>query len=273
MTRLSVVNFERDQEREVKLKFSLDLFPYQDRPEIKTVRIVKRESERRQRDKDKVGMPMDSSFFDHMDEFKSDYLSAYRSDAQPFSENDSLTSDDQLFQPSISSKSKSQFVAMPKTSARVESALKNISSDLNPDDSTASDRFRGQTARHILSQISANLTNEQTAANNLRLADEFKRNLPRKKKRHNTAPNSVLNETYSDYLALRNSTKNVREPAAFLMQLYFTIIHSVVAGELSSQRRPRHGGGAANQSAQLQRIWTSGHCSIGARTKRRLHVA
>lgn len=193
--------------------FPTDFFPYQDRPEIKTVRIVKRESERRQRDKDKVGMPMESSFFDHMDEFKSDYLSAYRSDAQPFSENESLTSDDQLFQPSISNKTKNAFSTLPKTSARVESALKNISSDLNPDESNSNEHFRSQTARQILNEITVNINNEEqsTTANNLRLANEFKRHLPRKKKRHNTAPNSVLNDTYNDYLAIRNSTKSVSQ--------------------------------------------------------------
>lgn len=80
-----------------------DLFPYQDKQEIKTVRIVKRESERRQRDKDKTGGPLiGSNVFDHIAEFPdelNEYLSTtYRGEPRigSYSEDDALMSDDEL---------------------------------------------------------------------------------------------------------------------------------------------------------------------------------
>lgn len=89
------------------LTLILDLFPYQDKQEIKTVRIVKRESERRQRDKDKSGGPLiGSNAFDHIAGLQtSDELNEYLSTAytgsdevriDSHSEDDALMSDDEL---------------------------------------------------------------------------------------------------------------------------------------------------------------------------------
>lgn len=189
--------------------------PYQDRPEIKTVRIVKRESERRQRDKDKAVVSIDNTFFDQLEELRSarevnDYLNSYTNDARIVSmnENDSFTSDDQMCQPSISKESKVKIRA-GKGDSRVESALKNISSDLKANGVNI-DQYRQETARQMFGESSS--TVQQIEINNHELqsmANEYKRQLPRKKKRHNTAPNSLLNDSYSDYLAIRDSTKHV----------------------------------------------------------------
>lgn len=82
-----------------------DLFPFNDKQEIKTVRIVKRESERRQRDKDKTGGPLSgSNVFDHIAELQTsdelnDYLSkTYTGGARMdgYGEYDALMSDDEL---------------------------------------------------------------------------------------------------------------------------------------------------------------------------------
>lgn len=206
----------------------LDLFPYQDKQEIKTVRIVKRESERRQRDKDKTGGPLiGSNMFDRIAELQSsdelnEYLSTTYTSEPPIgscsyrNEDDALMSDDELcLSPSVAISSKMSF----KSSARVASALKNISIDRNASIGSSctpsTDYFQSNAARQIHNEMSVNTDNnaQTTVAMNKHqltdLANQHKRNVARKKKRHNTAPNSVHSEGFNDYLATQNASKQV----------------------------------------------------------------
>lgn len=190
------------------------------------MRIVKRESERRQRDKDKTGGPLiDSNVFDHIAELQSsDELNEYLSTTyttEPrigsYSEDDAQMSDDEMCMSPTATSSKMAF----KSNARVESALKNISSDRNASGSSSSnapplsDHFQSNAARQIHNELSVNTGNsgQPTVAMSKQqltdMANQYKRNVPRKKKRHNTAPNSVHNEVFNDYLATRNASKQV----------------------------------------------------------------
>lgn len=202
------------------------MFPYQDKQEIKTVRIVKRESERRQRDKDKMGPLIGSNIFDHISELQSpdelnEYLSTYQAEPRIsyFNTDELLTSGDQL---DISrSTTKVPYNNHPNNS-RVESVLKNISIDFNTNNKNNSsaashsridnvhDIFQSNTARQILNELSSssNTSERQRDIDRQQLnemAKQYKRNVPRKKKRHNTAPN---NDMFND-LAERNTSKNV----------------------------------------------------------------
>lgn len=200
-----------------------DLFPYQDKQEIKTVRIVKRESERRQRDKDKTGGPLiGSNVFDHIANLQSsDELNEYLSTTYTsgprigsYSEDDALISDDELcLSSSVNNSNKLSF----KPNARVESALKNISIDRNTVSSIhiapPIDRFQSNLSSRIHHELPVNDSAQSTMAVSKQqltdMANQYKRNVPRKKKRHNTAPNSVHNDVFNDYLATRHSSKQV----------------------------------------------------------------
>lgn len=105
-----------------------------------------------------------------------------------------------------------------KVNARVESALKNISIDRDAgggDGSTSApmtDHFQSNAARQIHNELSvttAPSTVEMSKQQLTDMANQYKRNMPRKKKRHNTAPNSVHNEIFNDYLATQNASKQV----------------------------------------------------------------
>lgn len=179
---------------------------------------MKRESERRQRDKDKVGSLIGSNVFDHIAELNGDelnnYLLTYQAEPRrsSFSEDEPLTSDDQL----CSSPSATKVPYGQGNNSRIELALKNISTDLrngNPSSSShgedAHSLFQSNTARQILNELSSHNNDKQKESNKLHLkemANQYKRNVPRKKKRHNTAPNS---EGFNDYLE-RNALKHVR---------------------------------------------------------------
>lgn len=112
----------------------------------------------------------------------------------------------------------SNLLSTDSAKSRVESALKNISSDRNAGGGSSSnsappnDHFQSTAARQIHSEISVNPGNSAAAMSKQQLtemANQYKRNVPRKKKRHNTAPNSVHNEVFNDYLATRNASKQV----------------------------------------------------------------
>lgn len=179
---------------------------------------MKRESERRQqRDKGKAGGPLiSSSVFDHIAELQSpdelnEYLSGTYTSEQRignYSEDDTITSDDELcLSPSVNSSSKLSF----KSNARIQSALKNISIDRSADSSgSQKDHFHSNAARQIHHEMSVNTSNNtQRTMPMTEMANQYKRNIPRKKKRHNTAPNSVHNEGFNDYLATQNASKQV----------------------------------------------------------------
>lgn len=187
------------------------------------MRIVKRESERRQRDKDKPGGPLiGSNVFDHIAELQSsdelnEYLSTtYTSGSRigSYSEDDALISDDEIcLSSSITSSNKMLF----KPNARVESALKNISIDRNAVRSNnialPSDRFQINHSNRIHDELPVNDSAQSMMTVSKQqltdMANQYKRNVPRKKKRHNTAPNSVHNDIFNDYLATRNASKQV----------------------------------------------------------------
>lgn len=209
-----------------------DLFPYQDKQEIKTVRIVKRESERRQRDKDKTGGPLISSnVYDRIAELQSsDELNEYLSTTYTsgprigsYSEDDALISEDEMcLSSSVTSSNKLSF----KPNARVESALKNISIDRNAGSSNIaapSDRFQSNLTSRIHNKLPVNDSGMMTVGNQqlTDMANNYKRNVPRKKKRHNTAPNSVHSDVFNDYLATRNASKQVN--SVLISGIYFSI--------------------------------------------------
>lgn len=187
------------------------------------MRVVKRESERRQRDKDRTGVPLiGSNVFDHIADIQSsDELNEYLSTTYTsgprigsYSEDDVLISDDEMcMSPSVNSSNKLSF----KPNARVESALKNISIDRNTVSSNhiapPIDHFQSNLTSRIHHELSVNDSAQSTMALNehqlTNMANQYRRNVPRKKKRHNTAPNSIHNAVFNDYLATRNSSKQV----------------------------------------------------------------
>lgn len=194
----------------IKLKFKLNSISFfSDKQEIKTVRIVKRESERRQRDKDKINPIYDPNLPNSINELKgnnelNDFLSTYQAEPRiisTFYEDGRQMKNDQLGIPSAS---------------KAQSTIKNTSNTMQPSkkavqNDNINDIYQSNTAREILNELST--TKEQpphqmigggiTATQQM---NQYKRFTPRKKKRHNTAPNS---EGFIDYMAERNSFKFV----------------------------------------------------------------
>lgn len=204
--------------------FSNFLLHISDKQEIKTVRIVKRESERRHKDKlsQNYDGPIDSNnqqdlhqhhqqqqqqhhHYQHPNEFLSTY--------QPQPRTTNYYEDE----PSASKAKSTIRNAMHSTSM----ANSNTNSNTVRSDNTL---FQSNTARQIMSErgnaaVAAVVKPEQTKtgysgaggassnnSNNNQSTNQYKRFTPRKKKRHNTAPTS---ENFMDYMAERDSYKYV----------------------------------------------------------------
>lgn len=187
------------------------MFTFSDKQEIKTVRIVKRESERRHRDKDKLNQNYDtnamSNEFNNPDGMN-EFLSTYQSEPR--------TNNYYEDEPSAS-KAKSTIRNAPHSMINTNSTVRNDNI-----------LFQSNTAREILNEHGTKATanehhhhhhhqqqqSQQTptktatasgvTSNNQ--SNQYKRFTPRKKKRHNTAPTS---ENFMDYVAERDSYKYV----------------------------------------------------------------
>lgn len=187
-----------------------------DKQEIKTVRIVKRESERRHKDKlsQNYDGPMESNsqqehqhhhHYQHPNEFVSTYQSQPR------------TTNYYEDEPSASKAKSTIRNAMHSTSM----ANSNTNSNTVRSDNTI---FQSNTARQIMSErgnagVAAAVkpgTGGATSnnSNNNQSTNQYKRFTPRKKKRHNTAPTS---ENFMDYMAERDSYKYVSASSLFLL--------------------------------------------------------
>lgn len=191
---------------------------YTDKQEIKTVRIVKRESERRQRDKDKINpMTYDPNIhneYKNNDEIN-EFLSTYQAEPRisTFYEEDRSRKDDRHGPPSAS-KAKS---TIKTTSNTIKTTTNTVHND------NINDIFQSNTAREILNELSSGKHDHNSKTTTKEpphqmigggitatiQANQYKRFTPRKKKRHNTAPNS---EGFIDYMAERNSFKYVSAP-------------------------------------------------------------
>lgn len=179
-------------------------YKFSDKQEIKTVRIVKRESERRHRDKDKINSNFDAinNDFTNSDDVD-DYLANYQAEtrANKFYEDE----------PSV-----------PKTKSTIRNFINSRNN--NTKSTTQNDNiFQSNTARELLSELSTTGKTEQNTkstakeqqtksgsssgtSSSTNASNLYKRFTPRKKKRHNTAPNS---ENFLDYMAERDSYKYV----------------------------------------------------------------
>lgn len=171
---------------------------FSDKQEIKTVRIVKRESERRHRDKDKHNQNYDTNNSNELNEFLSTYHQSEPRTTNNFYEDE----------PSAS-KAKSTIRNAQHSMANTNSTVRN------------DNIFHSNTAREILNEHGGNTmttiakehhtptktaTSSGATLNNQ--SNQYKRFTPRKKKRHNTAPTS---ENFIDYMAERDSYKYVSD--------------------------------------------------------------
>lgn len=177
---------------------------FSDKQEIKTVRIVKRESERRHREKDKSSFEMNAVNIPGQrglnTEEKNNFPFTYQTDPRV-----------NTFQTNEPSTSKAR-----PTIRNLKNSRNNIDNRVN---STMNNDniFQSNTAREIFNEIStdnghiikAKTEPQSTNSGNgheSNQSNQFKRITPRKKKRHNTAPNS---ENFMDYMAERDSYKYV----------------------------------------------------------------
>lgn len=153
---------------------------------------MKRESERRHRDKDKLNQNYDSTAmaneFTNPNEIN-DYLPTYQSEPKP-----------------------SSFYDDEPSASKAKSTIRNAAHSMaNTNPTVRSDNiFQSHTAREILSEhghakepTKSSAQPNATANNNQR--NQYKRFTPRKKKRHNTAPS----ENFMDYMAERDAYKYV----------------------------------------------------------------
>lgn len=169
-----------------------------DKQEIKTVRIVKRESERRH--KDKINQNYDTNAMSnnqHNAEPLSGFVSTYQSESRS-----------------------NKFYDDEPSAAKAKSTIKNATSHsmTNTKPTGRTDNiFQSNTAREILNEhshtmpkheeyISAAKAAHAAGAPTTNQSNSYKRFTPRKKKRHNTAPTS---ENFMDYMAERDSYKYV----------------------------------------------------------------
>lgn len=191
--------------------FLLILLPFRtDKQEIKTVRIVKRESERRHRDKDKMSSSYDPFNTDFVN--TSDFASNYHHSSNEARANNYYDDD-------------------PST-AKAKMTIKNLSnarSAIKASTHKTDNIFQSNTAREIFNELasgkedaSKSMPKEQQTSKSGTLASIasassasilYKRFTPRKKKRHNTAPNS---ENFMDFMAERDAYKYVSGLLAFL---------------------------------------------------------
>lgn len=174
--------------------------PILDKQEIKTVRIVKRESERRHREKDKSNYEANSANVPSQRESntneKNSYPFTYQADPRisVFNSNEPSTS---KARPTIRNMKNSR-----NNPNNINSSMKN------------DNIFQSNTAKEILNEISndnskhiiATRPEPQPEVCTSIQSNQFKRITPRKKKRHNTAPNSG---NFLDYMAQRDAYKYV----------------------------------------------------------------
>lgn len=163
-----------------------------DKQEIKTVRIVKRESEKRQRDRDKGGVYGTSQY----DEYEDEQLSY-----EPTSDNTSI-SNKPFIEPSKNYfiNDKNPFAEYSDKSHIMSlSDAEMIFGNLHLSDNLATGLtntdFQSESARHIISELDHNSTILQHQND----ADQYRRSTPKKKKRHFTAPNNSITQAVDSY--------------------------------------------------------------------------
>lgn len=163
-----------------------------DKQEIKTVRIVKRESEKRHRDREKGGVYGTSQLDDpyESDLYEQDITTkSYTTDpSKNYFINDK--------NPFINFGNKSQTDKFMSETSMLFSNLSladNFTSGLND-----ASGFKSESARHIISELDE--TKNHHLANMQSDADQYRRSTPKKKKRHFTAPNTMNSQAMQSYL-------------------------------------------------------------------------
>lgn len=173
------------------------------------MRIVKRESEKRHRDRDK-GVYGQSQLDDSYDD--EPYEGEAPKKPLPPIENASkhyLNNDKNPF---------SEYIDRPINDTDI--LFGNLSLNDNLPGGLSSNDFQSESARHIISELDDrihyhnHLHNAVTATANIQNdADQYRRSTPKKKKRHFTAPNAMLSETMDSYLERTGAHQNVSKNA------------------------------------------------------------
>lgn len=180
------------------VKFTYFFSLLSDKQEIKTVRIVKRESERRHKDKLNQNYDTNAMSNDHNNsEQLSEFLATYQSDPR--------TSNFYDDEPSAS---KAKSTIRNATSHSMTNTNSTVRSDNNFQSNTAREISNEHTTHQMPKHeeyISAAKAAHAAGAPSTNQS-AYKRFTPRKKKRHNTAPTS---ENFMDYMAERDSYKYV----------------------------------------------------------------
>lgn len=171
-----------------------------DKQEIKTVRIVKRESERRHKDKLNQNYDTNAMSNEHNNPANSqlsEFLSTYQSEPRT-----------------------NNFYEDEPSASKAKSTIRNAPSHsmTNTNSTARNDNiYQSNTAREIINERGSSAKQEQqpqpqtkagnsSGATSNNQSNQYKRFTPRKKKRHNTAPTS---ENFMDYMAERDSYKYV----------------------------------------------------------------
>lgn len=179
-----------------------------DKQEIKTVRIVKRESEKRHRDRDKGGVYGQSQLDDSYDDELYD-TEAPNKPLPPIETTNKhyLINDKNPFV---------DFIDRPINDT--DRLFGNLTLNANLSGGLTTNDFQSESARHIISELDDRMRHHNNhlhhggasvADGGSNDADQYRRATPKKKKRHFTAPNTTLNEAMDAYLESTASHQNV----------------------------------------------------------------
>lgn len=170
-----------------------------DKQEIKTVRIVKRESEKRHRDRDKGvygSSQLDESYDDDPYETEATTTKVHTEPSINYYNNDK--------NPFINYSEKTQPINLTDTNMLFGNLnlTETFSNSLND-----TNGFQSESARHIISELDDKNNHGMVQLAND--ADQYRRITPKKKKRHFTAPNTMNTEAMQSYLDGNGAHENV----------------------------------------------------------------
>lgn len=192
----------------------------QDKQEIKTVRIVKREAERRQRDREKTDKSIQhlddvlKEEFNVLQGFNQNRLRSQSRESDMFDTNTNISTNPFRTSESYTSdrltygdEDNSYFVTFNDNLTQKST---DKSSNMQVENEENSLVYRSEAAKQIITEMSSNVEN----SSNLQ-----KRVVPKEKKRHNTVPHD-LNLQFIEMLQSNNeSNKNVRNKILLILKI------------------------------------------------------
>lgn len=168
------------------------------------MRIVKRESERRQKDKEKSGSISSSGLEEGCTSFN-DYSTSQPRSYNPYDLLAPTQSDNHSYLSPAPALNDPYNISNRSNTLPSRYGSHNFTSL----ESVNTSCFQSDAARNIITEISEGTNYSQDDSSKYSSASRYKRQTPREKKRHYTAPNTVNSEAMQRYFAGNGIDRNV----------------------------------------------------------------